>query len=422
MLRPPFRRARSQKLLRATIFAMTLPVAACAPAASPSEGGGASVGVSPSASVAASATAGASQSPTAELPEGWTLVHEVTADQANVSGREVVAGSDGYLAFTSAYAGEEGGPRLVDEPFWHSDDGQTWSEVTSPIAAENELIMALTTTRDGDFLVLTSVFDQQEATSVTRAQLSSDGETWDEVETGLPDDFGILSVDHGPEASLLVGRVSSGDSGDAGAWLSDDGITWERVLDISEPGHFLNGGDGGAGDEGFVVVGTSVANDSSSHEYVVWASSDGHEWVQTRSPFGPEDPDYRPDPFVAALGTDWVAALPTQEDAVQFWFSEDGIDWEASALLERDEPMPAFDPVFDAYDGNLYFSTNGGGPYIGSPGIWTSPNGFDWDEVDLGTDAYLGGMATGDGFLLMNATTRSGDAPTHAGIWISPTD
>ena len=72
MLRPALRRARSQKLLRVTIFAITLPVAACAPAESPSEGGGASVGVSPSASVAASATSGASQSPTAELPEGWT--------------------------------------------------------------------------------------------------------------------------------------------------------------------------------------------------------------------------------------------------------------------------------------------------------------------------------------------------------------
>ena len=422
MLRPALRRARSQKLLRVTIFAITLPVAACAPAESPSEGGGASVGVSPSASVAASATSGASQSPTAELPEGWTLVHDVTADEANASGREVVAGTEGFLASTLEYVNGEGGPHLTGQSFWHSDDGQTWTEATSPIASENELLMALTTTRDGDFLVLTSVFDQETATSVTRAQRSNDGAAWEEVETGLPDDFGILSIDHGPEASLLVGRVSTPDSSDAGAWLSEDGITWERALDMDEPGRYLNGGDGGAGDEGFVVAGTSVAGDSSSHEYVVWASSDGHEWVQTRSPFNPEDPDYRPDPYVAALGGDWVAALSTPDDDIQFWFSQNGIDWEAAGLLQRDEPLNSFDPVFDAYDGSLYFSTGGGGILIQTPGIWSSPNGFDWEEVDLGTDAFLGGMATGDGFLLMNTTTLNGETPTHAGIWISPTD
>ena len=253
------------------------------------------------------------------------LVHDVTADEANASGREVVAGTEGFLASTWEYVNGEGGPHLTGQSFWHSDDGQTWTEATSPIASENELLMALTTTRDGDFLVLTSVFDQETA-DIGDARPALErrcrvGGGRDRSPRRLRD------PEHRPRPGGIAPRRPGEhpDSSDAGAWLSEDGITWERALDMDEPGRYLNGGDGGAGDEGFVVAGTSVAGDSSSHEYVVWASSDGHEWVQTRSPFNPEDPDYRPDPYVAALGGDWVAALSTPDDDIQFWFSQNGI-------------------------------------------------------------------------------------------------
>lgn len=228
----------------------------------------------------------------------------------------------------------------------------------------------------------------------------------------------MFTVERGARGYLLVGLEYLNDI--PGAWLSADGVTWELVRDLSEPNRWVTVFDGGAGDEGYVVAGVSTAEDSSSHEYFTWASADGRAWIRSLSPFGEEDPTYRPDPHVAAVGPDWVAALPTRDGGVQFWASADGLNWEAAGAISSG-PLSAYEPVFTAVEGLLYFSLEGGGFPSDTVGIWTSVDGHAWQTLDLGTDARLGGIATGAGVIVIGGTEAK-DTGTAAGIWVRPTD
>jgi hypothetical protein len=357
-------------------------------------------------------------------PTGWERVLDARTEGESTVAREVVHGNAGFLAFGDRYVSGEGGPRLTARQMWRSPDGRAWEEVAAPIEVTNEQFLALTTTRDGDYLLISAIIGPDLLTMATRAQRSSDGATWEEVETGLPDNLVVASVDHGPSASLMAANVFTADASDSGAWLSADGITWERVLDVEDPGRFLTVTDSDAGTEGFVVVGTSTVQDSSSHQYFALASADGREWVDTRSPFGPEDPEYRPSPFVAALGGDWLAVLTTTPDeSVQFHRSADGIAWETAGLIDRSEPLSIFQPVFDEVAGSLYFSTSSGlHPPIGNAGIWASTDGSEWTDVDLGVPAYLGGVTTGDDVIVIHATEVAGEGTSSGGIWVRSTD
>ena len=381
----------------------------------------------------APATPDATQEPTPSpsaspaSPEGLERVLTAQVDGHYLSARGLVHGTGGYLAASEEFVGQEGGPSLVGRMFWRSADGRSWEEVESPLATD-EWLQVLTTTRDGDFLLLSSVTAGEAGSGESRtiARRSADGIAWQEVDTGLPDSFQVFSVDHGARGSLLVG-LQYLPGNDWGAWLSDDGVRWEEVLDLDERVRqlvFVQ--DGGAGDEGFVVAGSY--SEGESHRYFALASADGHTWVNAEpEPFGEIDPQFRPDPWVTALGPDWVAAMHRRDGSVQFWRSANGLDWEESGVLDRgDDELNVFSPVFGAPDGRrLYFSTAGHGPFpaSGNSGVWTSTDAQAWEPIAIEPPGYLGGVAVHDGVVVISMTHGPlEEAGSEFGIWSGPAD
>lgn len=357
-------------------------------------------------------------------PEGWELVLTIRNEDEMVIARGVVRGANGYLAAAEGFVGQEGGPRLATRGFWHSVDGRTWEEVDAPLEI-GDWLQAVTTTRDGDFLVITRVYDEAADVNRTVVRRSSDGTTWAEVDSGLPDDLQLVSVDHGALGSLLVAAEYPLDGPtDLAAWLSVDGIRWEKVLDLDDRPGWVVVQDGGAGPEGFVVAGTVVSDDNDSHEYFALASADGRTWIEAEDePFGAIDPQFRPDPYVAPLGSDWLAFLHRRDGSIRVFRSANGLDWTEAGLIERDGDLNVFAPVIAEVDGRLYFSTAGTGvaPGSGQAGIWTSTDGVGWEPMEMGSDAYLGGLTSHDGTAVAILTQLVG-AASDMEIWIGPAD
>lgn len=372
-------------------------------------------------------TPDASASPTAAAlppPDRWEPVLTVAKEDEMVIARGVVRGADGYLAAAEGFVSQEGGPRIVSKYFWRSVDGRAWQEIPAPLDV-SDWIHVLTTTSDGDFLIIGRVYDEAAGVTRTVVKRSSDGIAWTDVDSGLPDDLQVFSVDHGAVGLLLVaGEHPLDGSTDLAAWLSADGITWEKVLDLDNRAGWVTVQDGGAGAEGFVVAGTATADDNNSHEYFAFASADGRNWTAAEDePFGATDPQFRPDPFVAPLGPDWLAFLHRRDGAVRVFRSANGLDWTEESLIEREDEISVFAPVAAEVGGRLYFSTAGTGvaPGSGQAGIWTSTDGAAWKPMEMGSDAYLGGITSHEGTAVAILTQLVGNV-SEVKLWIGPTD
>jgi hypothetical protein len=386
--------------------------------------------VGPTETASESEEATATPEPTVAATEaaavGWESAFSVTADPPESAiAREVAFGQAGFLAVVEHVIQSEGGPQSTGVSMWLSADGRSWAELAVPIDSEggNESLQLLATTRAGGYLLFSSirVDDSGAEPNVTRARLSTDGMTWTDVATGLPESIEVTGIYHGPDASILVGEVFGESDSDTGVWRSEDSLVWERVLDLEEPEAFVTITGAAAGPEEFVIVGTVTALDFGSYDYFALTSSDGREWNQSAPALSMVE-GYFLDPALAPLGDGWLVALPTVPDGfVEFWSSADGVAWERAGTIERDEALSRFQPVFAEHDGRVYFSTNGGHPY-GDKGIWTSADALTWNEVDLGTDAHLGGMASGSGVIVLHATSLPVEGFAHAGFWIITID
>ena len=404
---------------------VVLALTACSPDAAPQPSSG-SVEGSPQPS--ASTSIGASEGAAASVPPlAWERVLTLGAESpANGSeaAREVVHGTAGFLAMTESYLFGEGGPQLTQRRLWLSADGRAWEEVGFPVAIDEGSPMAMTATADGDFVLLFSIFLTNGLASRTEAMRSADGRSWEPFDTGLPDNLGIQAVDHGAQGWVLVGSRFGGEVEDPGAWYSSDGVTWELVAELSEPNRWVRVMDAAAGDEGFVIVGTSASLEGlPGHEWFALASADGREWVPSRGLFEPSGENFQPDPHVVALGSGWVAVLPSQDESVQFWASDDGLAWARSGLIADARPPEAYeyDPVLQEVGGRLYFSFAGGGGFASTFGAWSSADGVSWEPLDLGADVRLGGVAVGSGTLVLTGTERTPQG-SLAGIWARGSD
>ncbi len=396
-----------------------LAISGCSPSES-SQAADPTASSSPAAAPSSSAPATAIPSPA--VGDAWQRVLTFGDGESFEVAREVVHGSAGFLAVSQRFVGGEGGPRLTARSMWLSADGQTWDEVEYPVQGTEPWLQALTTTVDGEYVIIYGVAIDEGQHTLTEAMVSTDGRTWEPLETGLPDDLGIVSIDCGGRGCLLVANRNAVENPGPAAWYSTDGETWELAYELRDGDRWVTVIDAGAGDEGFVIAGTSTASDSSSHEYFTLASADGRSWVPSRSPFVEEDPTYRPDPVVASLGPSWVAALPTREGPIDTWRSENGIDWAPAGQVPFEGALSSWTPVFRAIGDLLYFSVNGGAYPGGTPGLWTSADGATWDELDLGADAHLGGVATGDGVNVIAGTETVVEGFSVIGAWVSSAD
>jgi hypothetical protein len=380
--------------------------------------------VSPSAP-ATDAPPTASPEPTPiAAPEDWTQVHTIGDGSTRTVGGEIAWGDAGFLVIAKEFEGGEGGPRPTGFSFWRSADGQTWAELPSPVADANGYsATALTGAADGSYVFHAHIFDTDTGSSSVVSLRSTDGETWEPIETGLPGDVAIQAIEEGPAGYLLV----AGQTGNSNPtlWLSSDALTWELVHEFSQDQQYVQLHDGDGGAEGYVVIGRRIERDgSSSYERFAFASADGREWVEQAAPFGPDNQDFVWEVAVSSHGGDWLATLGHRDETTQLWASADGLTWTEAGSLDARNLTTASAGLFEEIGAELILAPGGSVFWDGTPGVWSSTDGTTWSPIDLGADAYAGDVAVGDGVVAMTGTIpgpAEGFTST-AGIWIRASD
>ena len=213
----------------------------------------------------------------------------------------------------------------------------------------------------------------------------------------------------GPKGYLLAGR----DDGPGGLWLSADGLEWRSVHSLTQTSTTYESiTDIGAGDDGFVAVGVAGVNDGGS-THLALASGDGSTWFRSDEPF-PTDDGHAELAFVAPIGGDWVATAGRTGTTTQFWRSTEGLQWEQAGVIEH---APPSSPILASAGDQLFYSNAGTEVPVGQPGGWTSPDGVNWNPVDLGPDGVLAGAYHDEGGLLLLGSVVVGDDRADAAFW-----
>jgi hypothetical protein len=343
-------------------------------------------------------------------PGGWEVAHSVAR------------GTNGFVALGARWE-----PLFVDigftrarERMWTSADGQSWAEMDLGPVFEGVTLVDVVATPDGGFAAFGSrageegPYGRPPLPTVWRSQ---DGQTWEGVESGLPQIFEIGKVVQGAVGYLLLGpQMGYADplvSGDPSLWFSHDALTWQEVQHYSQAAGGVKLDDIGAGDEGFVAFGIRQGVAAGDWERFAVASADGREWIDSPRPFGNEDPAYQPDAAIAPLGPDWIASMPGPNAAsAQLWFSANGIDWERLGSVE--------DGIGEvrATNGRVFLSLDAANPYSPPPGVWISIDGRHWEPFDLGARAAIGDVATGPLGPVLVGSISLGAAEANAAFWL----
>ncbi|MDQ3659873.1 MAG: adenylate/guanylate cyclase domain-containing protein [Actinomycetota bacterium] len=243
----------------------------------------------------------------------------------------VTAGGPGFVA-----VGYRGNGETLDAAVWTSEDGREWTLVQGDPGlggARNEVMNRVARS---DFGLVAVGYQGLRGDRDAAAWVSVDGLTWDRAE--VPEEQG----DNGTQemrgvAALGDDLVAVGEDGlagnyDAAVWFSEDGRSWRRR---AQPPEVL-GGPGEqimtslvASDAGFVAVGWSTVR--SDLDAQVWTSQDGMEWNDLsydEAVFGGDGDqllwgvELSRGTFIAVGRDDFGGG----SDAA-VWTSEDGLDW-----------------------------------------------------------------------------------------------
>lgn len=330
-------------------------------------------------------------------PGGWEDAHSVAR------------GRDNFVALGVRWEPiNEVGYGPARQRVWISPDGRSWAEVDLAPEFEAARLVDVVPTPDGGFAALGSELGPEGREPFAAVWRSIDGQAWEKVESGLPQVLQLEKVVRGAAGYLLLAPQMA--NADPTLWFSHDALAWEEVEHYSQEGGYVKLDDIGAGDEGFVAFGIRQPVVGGEWERFAVASADGREWIDSPLPFGDEDPDSQPEASIAALGGDWIVALPGS--STQIWFSANGLDWEQRGSVEGNG-------VLQAIDGRLFLSPDAGVPY-GGPGVRSSVDGRDWEELDLDGRASIGAVATGPLGPVLVGSISSGGFEASASFWLRP--
>ncbi len=220
-----------------------------------------------------------------QAPTTWRRVD--VADSADSSVESIAMGGPGLIAVGTIQAPTQDGGYAVDAAVWVSTDGEAWERV------ESDAFGAGTEDPDGQ---LGTQWMSDVATSGDRVVAvgyegyaaavwtSDDGSSWDRVvdddlPPGTTDSYMNAVVAHGA-GFLAVGSHG----GDAGIWISSDGLDWTQIV----ADDLLRDSSGEVGlwdvaryESGFVAVGAKGWENpggSASFDMVIAVSEDGVEW------------------------------------------------------------------------------------------------------------------------------------------------
>jgi hypothetical protein len=206
----------------------------------------------------------------------WTLAatHGITPQLAGDQLYVLTATAHGFLAAGQAPA--PGG--RTQAVIWNSPDGVTWQRMTAAQAGLADVTSISYATWAGDVTVIAGT-------------LSTGGwGTWQSTDGGTTWTPVTVPVGHGAQAAIsglasdgsgLI-AVRPGSAGNADAYFSPNGQTWQYTATIGAAGGFHPAVVKGSG-HGFVVTGTDAAGD-----YLAYVSTgDGTTWRPT-GPLGTE--------------------------------------------------------------------------------------------------------------------------------------
>ena len=209
----------------------------------------------------------------------------------------------------------------------------------------------------------------------------------------------------------------------AAIWVSEDGIRWDRIPHDED----VFGGPGGtaindiaAGGPGYVAVGASVADSGGDIDPAVWVSEDGLSWERVVSPSF-EDPGSQWMESVSSGGPGVVAVgLSLDGTGEGIWTSPDGLRWERVEV----EPFSAANAIWHVMQRGQGLVAVGAISH--QPTAWSSEDGISWERGKMSpADAELVGahphavVATDETLLAAGFAAKGSFAKWETGVWLS---
>lgn len=385
--------------------AFVIVLGACSSTPSPSPTATPSLTLFPSpteqATLTPSASPDATPSGTAAPPVSlaWTEAGRFADEGRAQLVTDVSAWQRGFIAIGQRWPGEY----IVEMPeprIWTSPDGRTWNAVRPNLGASDVELRGILRLSSGGLMLIGARPTNGGASQEARAWTSMDAEQWTAV--GLPDGISGTSID---VASGPVGHVIG--TGRA-LWYSAEGDAWQRVYRPA-PGIGLR--PPAAGDEGFVAPAT---NEGSGGK-VIYASGDGLNWVEGRSP--------APIIRVAPWRGDWLGWAYTENpDTISILRSADGLGW--SAVLDVNDLTPPDGPkagkgmesgiteVTLSGEGGVVSMTLGWNHCCAQPPavveVVTSEDGASWTTSGAPQETYVTSLATDGEVVVLAGHFRRG--------------
>ncbi len=336
------------------------------------------------------ATAAPTPVPT-PAPETWKSLAWTRVDKTfTFSLTAVSAWKDGYVGIGLVWDAE-------DRPaaaFFASADGMAWTLAQSLAPGEEQTPVRLLVTHDGLLAVL-NVIDPAANRAHPQLWHSTDGRTWQELSSptwaaAWAAGSRLMNLASGPAGVVAVG---GGAAGAAALFSADDGRSWQVTTLAADSGSQARGVVATA--QGFVAVGVIDGEwDTQLIEVLhgrsaAWVSADGRSW-QPAGIQPTEDADrltftgvHAATEGLLAIASDTSGSVPGQPGEV--WASADGRRWQP--LGRRGEVVPAGDLRGDGVRmlilGTGDWSPFGDTPWPGYVSGWTSLDGRTWMPVSF---------------------------------------
>jgi hypothetical protein len=213
------------------------------------------------------------------------------------------------------------------------------------------------------------------------------------------------------------------------AWISDDGITWERAWESTgsavDPNDYIDvqvsmdsvveGPDG-------LLVGVGATLDENGESIAtVWTSSDGRQWERIE----PDNTVFTPGTVIldVAVGEHGYVAVGTDDGTdAAIWQSPDGATWRRVETAAQSfdgvgslESVASLDAGYITVGPNAFIDATGGWVTV-----WTSPDGATWDRVhSILTQGYTSSVVVIDGAIAVSGGLPGTDN-VEAAVWVGP--
>jgi hypothetical protein len=339
--------------------------------------------------------------PAALLAGSWVrLEHseDLFGSDAYVIVRAVTTGGPGLVA-----VGEAGAAGEWDAAAWNSTDGSTWLRIPrdeSALGGDQIQVMWSVASNGSHVAAVGWQGPLGEADAV--AWLSMEGILWNRLPDdpnvfGGPDDQIMRSVASAGHSFIAVGWDGPTGATSAAVWTSESGWIWSRIANTDEVfGDFDDQGMYAvtAGGPGFVAVGWDGSN--GDLDAAVWTSPNGSDWTRVEHDegvFGGADDQgmyavTAGGPGLVAVGWDG----PSDNTNAAVWTSVDGLTW---ARVGRDED------TFGGAGSQAMYAVTAGGPGLVAVGdeqieggsdavVWVSTDGTSWARLPADEGPFAG--------------------------------